>query len=184
MPDQSHRETGPEIPVGVLEPGDLHRFQAVLGWLELGNPGEALLELNTIRPASASQPLMLELAYQVHSACLDWAGALTVALKLKSLFPGRSAAWLHESYALRRAPGGGVPQALEALSPALALFPEEPTIPYNLACYSCVMGNHEAVFPLLEKAMNAGMRDRILSMALADRDFEPLWGEIQARWAD
>ena len=53
--------------------------------------------------------------------------------------PDRAVGWLHHAYALRRATGGGLLAAFNALSPVADKFPDEATIPYNLACYTCQM---------------------------------------------
>ena len=46
--------------------------------------------------------------------------------------PSARSGWLHQAYALRRVPDGGVQKAWEALLPAFEKFPKEPTIPFNL----------------------------------------------------
>jgi hypothetical protein len=83
------------------------------------------------------------------------------------------------AYSLRRAKGGGLMVAREALSPVATQFPQEPTIPYNLACYDCQLGNLKEARQWLEKAFDIGDSKRLKLMALDDPDLEPLWANIR-----
>jgi Flp pilus assembly protein TadD len=74
---------------------------------------------------------------------------------------------------------GGVKQAWDALLPAFNLFPEEPTISYNLSCYACLMKELETARLWLKRATTAGGKDHIKQMALQDPDLEALWPEIR-----
>ena len=79
---------------------------------------------------------------------------------------------------LRRAPAGGLRPAREALLPAAEMFPEEPVIPYNLACYACQLERLEEARVWLRQAMQIGEKKAIQQMALADEDLKPLWPEV------
>jgi hypothetical protein len=92
--------------------------------------------------------------------------------------PDRASGWLHQAYALRRVPEGGLQQAWEALLPAYEKFPQEATIPYNLSCYACQLGQLDDARQWLKRAVASGGKERIKHMALGDSDLEPLWGEI------
>ena len=96
--------------------------------------------------------------------------------------PARSSGWLHQAYALRRVPEGGVKQAWQALLPAFDKFPKEPVISYNLSCYACQMNQLEAARVWLKRAEFLGNKTEIKRMALKDPDLEPLWGEIRRKW--
>ena len=93
-------------------------------------------------------------------------------------FPDRPSGWLHQAYALRRAPGGSVQQAWDALLPVVQKFPREPIVPYNLACYACQLGRVGPARIWLKRALAMADKDEMKRQALADRDLEPLWGEI------
>ena len=108
----------------------------------------------------------------------DWEGALAVADELMKAAPTRVTGWLHRAYALRRIPKGSVREAWEALLPAWQKFPEEPTVPYNLACYACQMNLISTAREWLQRAMLVGGKDQIKDMALNDPDLEVLWDEI------
>jgi tetratricopeptide (TPR) repeat protein len=163
-----------------LEPPDSHHLSAAIGWLELGNPGEAEFELNRIAAARQEHPDVLEARWQTAAARQDWAAALRAAQRLMQAAPGRSSAWLHHAYALRRAPGGGLEQAWAALLPARAKFPKVALIPYNLACYAAQLGRLDQAWDLLHEAMErAGDLKPVKAMALADPDLAPLWERIR-----
>ncbi|MDW8309781.1 MAG: hypothetical protein RMK20_10450, partial [Verrucomicrobiales bacterium] len=92
--------------------------------------------------------------------------------------PDRPNGWLHRAYALRRATGGGLERAWEALRPAADRFPREPIIPYNLACYACQMGRLDEARQWFVRALRVGDRATLKDMALHDDDLRPLWNEI------
>ena len=162
-----------------LEITDIHRLNAALGWLGLNSPADARAELDTIAPAQQSHPAVLETRWLLCAHEKNWGDALKVAeLELKSA-PEDSSGWLHRAYALRRVRAGGLPQAWDALLPAAKKFPTEPVIAYNLSCYACQMQQLDLARTWLHRAINAGKKDAIKKMALADDDLQPLWKEIQ-----
>lgn len=156
-----------------------HQLNAVLGWLELGNVKEAREELDRIGAEVQERPDLLEVRWILDARQEDWPAALRTAERLQRVAPENSAGWLHRAYALRRVPEGSVEKSAEVLRPALEKFPEEPTIPYNLACYECVLGNVEEARRWLREAVKRGGVRKIRSMALRDEDLEPLWTEIK-----
>ena len=87
--------------------------------------------------------------------------------------------WLHQAYALRRVPDGGVQRAWDALLPAAARFPKEAIIPFNLACYACQTGKLDAARDWLRRAVAISDKEAIKAMALGDSDLEPLWEELR-----
>ena len=132
-----------------LEPPDTHYFLAAVGWLELGNLAEARAELAQISPAQQEHPDVLEVRWLVSAEQKHWEEGLQIAQALLRCAPKRSSGWLHQAYALRRVPDGGVQKAWEALLPASDKFPKEPTIPFNLCCYACQMRQLDAARDLL-----------------------------------
>lgn len=153
---------------------------AAVGWLELGNRREAAAELRQIRPEFARHPDVLEVWYAIQAEEKDWPAALVTAQSLVECEPDRASGWLHQAYALRRVPKGGLQSAWEALLPAYHKFPDEPTIPYNLACYACQLGQLDEAWRWIERAAVAGGKKRIKQMAMADADLEPLRKKIAA----
>jgi tetratricopeptide (TPR) repeat protein len=162
-----------------LDATDGHHLRAAAGWLELGNHIEANAELENITPALRSHPDVLEIRWQIYAKESKWDACREIAAALLKQRPDLAAAWLHLSYSARRATGGGIQAAFDVLSPAAEKFPNVPTIPYNLACYTCQLGQLKEAWNWLEKAFDVAPNPGPLkSMALDDPDLEPLWLDI------
>ena len=162
-----------------IEPPDLHYFSATSGWLELGNVAEAEVEFAKISRELREHPDVLELEWAINVARRNWSAGLETAQKLLHVDPNRASGWLHLAYAWRRVNGGGLLAAWEALLPAATKFPDEPTVPFNLACYACQMGKLEEARVWLRRAMRSGGTEHVKNMALADPDLKPMWAEIK-----
>ena len=159
---------------------DLHHLKAAVGWLELGLPAEALVELDAMSEALQQHVDVLEARWLALARLQRWEAAATTGRALIAADPERPVGWLHHAYALRRATNGGLLAAFNALSPVAGKFPKEPTIPYNLACYTCQMQRDATeTIAWLQQAISAGERKAIIAMALKDPDLEPLRAEIQ-----
>lgn len=162
-----------------LDPPDSFALSAAVGWLELDNPREGELELDGISPENQSHPGVLEVRFLIHSKRLDWASALEAARRMVEVAPEFVSGWMHRAYATRRAPGGSVSAAWDALLPAAERFPKDELVRFNLACYACQMENLDQARHWLQEAMRTGGKAEIKSMALRDDDLKPLWPEIE-----
>src|SRR4030095_13838377 len=125
-------------PMDLTTP-DLHHLKAAVGWLELGNATEALVELDGISEPLQSHRVILETRWLALAQLQRWEEATKTGRALIAAAPERAIGWLHHAYALRRAPKGGLLAAFNALAPVADQFPKEATIPFNLACYTCQM---------------------------------------------
>jgi predicted Zn-dependent protease len=162
-----------------LEPPDTHYFLAAIGWLELGNVVEAKAELAQVSAAQQEHPDVLEVRWSIAAEQKCWKEGLQIAQALLRRAPKRSSGWLHQAYALRRVPDGGVQKAWEALLPAFDKFPKEATIPFNLSCYACQIGQLDAARDWLERTVAISGKEKVRAMALNDSDLKPLWDEIR-----
>ena len=153
----SHRES----PMKPLEPPDSHHLSAVLGWLELGDLAEAGVELEQIAPRFRSHPHVLIARYELSARAGKWEAAAEIARSLTQLEPSRPGAWISLAYAVRRRPGGGIPQAKAILVQARQVFPKETIIAYNLACYECQSGDLTAAKSWLKQACTLGDASQI-----------------------
>ena len=160
-----------------LEPPDTMYISAAIGWLELGNLTEAKAELEHV--TQTEHPAVLEVRWQLLAKEQSWEEALKVATRLVAAAPDCADGWLHRAYASRRAVNGTVEKAWELLLPAAELFPKEPVIPYNLACYACQMGKTKEARRWLRQAVRVGNAEVIKKMALEDTDLEPMRKEIE-----
>jgi hypothetical protein len=165
--------------VASLDFPDSHYLLHAIGWLELGNPSEAKLELSHLKPELQSHPDVLELRWAISAEDKNWAEGLDVARALLKAAPDRPSGWLHQAYAVRRIPGGGLAQAWDALLPASEKFPEIEMIAYNLSCYACQMNQLDSARRWFKKASSLGDKEAIRERALQDADLEPLWAEIK-----
>ena len=163
-----------------LEPSDIHRLNAALGWLGLNAPADARAELEAIASAQQSHPAVLAARWLLCAHEENWDDALLVAELELNAVPEDSSGWLHRAYALRRVDGGGLAPAWDALLPAAEKFPTEPVIAYNLACYACQLNQLADARTWLQCAVKIGGQAAIQKMALADDDLKPLWPEIEA----
>lgn len=120
-------------------------------------------------------PDALAMGWRVYSEAKQWELALAVAETLCDLLPSDPNALIHRSFALHELKRTAEAEAL--LLPALERFPSEPTVPYNLACYACVLGRVEEARRLLERAIEVSGDggDEVKLMALDDADLQALW---------
>jgi hypothetical protein len=160
-----------------LPPPACHFFDASVGWLELGNPREALAELNQITEEFASEPLVLEVKWQIFARTDSWSHSLPVAQVFCEVAPGRPEGWLHQAVSLYRL--NRTEEAWNLLLPMAKKFPRSWVIPYDLACYACQLGRLEEGRQWLRKAFKLGDSTEIKPLALADPDLKALWGEIE-----
>ena len=161
-----------------LEPPDCHFLSAAVGWLELGNPAEAENELRQVSPANQDAAEVLVVHWFIQERQGAWERAREVAQRMRQAHPGNAFGHIHYAYALRRAPGGGLEAAWHALEPAVDLFPKEPIIPYNLACYAAQLDRKDQAWDWLQKAMAVGDKTLLRKMALADEDLKSLWPRL------
>jgi tetratricopeptide (TPR) repeat protein len=155
-----------------LEPPDTHYLNAAQGWLGLGNTEEANAELEKIPPALQLHPEVLEVRWQTSAKARNWQQCVELGNRLVELAPKTPMGWIHRSYALHEMKQ--THQALEALLPALAMFPEDWLIQYNLACYCCRLNQFERALRFLEQALKFGDTKQIKQMALGDDDLREI----------
>ena len=161
-----------------LDISDIHHLRAAEGWFELGNEAEALRELEDISTAEKDHPAVLELRFEMFAKKSQWDACRDIAGRITKQLPNFAGGWLHLAYATRRATGGSEQAAYDILQPVSEKFPNEPTIPYNLACYVCQLGNLSEARKWLQRAFAVGDKKHLKLMALSDADLKPLWEEI------
>ena len=161
-----------------LDTPDIHHVRAAEGWLELGDDAEALRELENISSTEKDHPVVLELRFQILAKRSEWDACRGIAEMITQQLPDFAGGWLHLAYATRRATGGSDQAAFDVLEPAAEKFSDEPTIPYNLACYVCQLGKLSEAREWLKRAFAIGDKKQIKLMALHDADLKPLWEEI------
>ena len=160
-----------------LVPPDSHHLRAAQGWLELGNPREALVELDRLGTVARAHPESLQTEWEIHAEQKHWERAAIIGQQAITLAPEIPAGWLNRSFALHEL--RRTREAWDQLLPAAKRFPKEPTIAYNLACYACQLGELDQSRDWLMRALQIGPDPkRIKSMALEDVDLALLRSEI------
>ncbi len=146
--------------------------RAAEGWLMLGDVASAQAELATLSASLHRAPPVLKVRFGIFSAQRDWASALGVAETLFGIDPTDIDSWVNRSFALHELKRTA--EAEKLLVPAQKLFPEEPIVPYNLACYACAQGDLAKARQLLAQAFLIGEADDLKRMAREDPDLAPL----------
>ncbi len=160
-----------------LEPPDLHHFRSAEGWMELGNPREALADLARLSPESWPHPDVQLLRWNVYARLKDWPACLAVAREMIQADPHNSNGWINQSNALYFS--GCAQEAYNALHKVIGNFPGNASFPYNLACYAAQLGQLELAWDWLLKAFQISPPDKMKELALSDHDLEPLWPQIR-----
>ena len=152
---------------------DRHHLRAATGWLELGNPSEANKELEKINSEARAFPDVLEVRWQIHAQTNKWEKCVEVASEITKSAPNAAFGWVHLSFALHEL--RRTQQAHENLIGVLEQFPDDWLMRYNLACYSCQLGNLEEATRWLAGAALKGNAKQIKRMAKDDPDLAPLF---------
>lgn len=160
-----------------IESPDNHHCSAADGWLDLGATAEAELELAKVSATSLDHPAVMGLRWRVLAVRKQWGAAVALAHRIVALHPEEADGWIHQSYALHEL--GQTQEAFDLLHRQAARFPGIMTIPYNLACYSCQLGQLDQARQWLKQAVQVADKTAVKSMALKDKDMQPLWAEIQ-----
>ncbi len=73
---------------------------AAEGWLELGNPGEAKLEMDGISPKGRVHPEVLQLRWEICAKLKQWGECVDIGETLTRVDPERVVSWIHHAFAL------------------------------------------------------------------------------------
>jgi predicted Zn-dependent protease len=159
-----------------LDLSDQRHLDAAEGWLELGDWLEANEELERITPAMRGHPFVLRVRWDIYAKTKKWEMAVEVSRGISVALPENSWGWIHWAYSLHE-----LKRTKEAQGVLLRItdkFPDESTIQYNLACYTCQLGELKESLRWLEKAIDCKGEEDVRLTALDDPDLEPLWNQI------
>ena len=166
LPDNG---TNPQEPMNDLQ----RHLEAALGYLALGMHQDAWDELESLPPAIRADDTVLELRIQIYQGLGKWKSARILAESLAKRSPENPNWWILWAFSLRREES--VEAARAVLLEAAAVHPDVALIPYNLACYACVLGQLESARKLLDVAFS--MDGVLKRVALDDPDLDPIFGE-------
>ncbi len=155
---------------------DSFHLQAAQGWLELGNWLEANAELENISPQVRAHPDVLQVRCKIYNDAEQWDYLAEIAYSLCTMIPDSAFGPLHLAHALRKL--DRTKEALDALLPVADKFLDEWRIAYQLACYSCKLGELKEAMGWLEAAIDVAGKEDIRAKALDEPDLEALWLDI------
>jgi len=151
-------------------------LDAAEGWLLLGNAAEALAELDHIPAPQRDHPKALALEWRAWHTQGQPARAWYAAHRLCEILPQCSGAWICQANSLRELRGERA--AARLLQPLVDRFPDDPIIPYNLACYLVHLEEWDAASKWLLRAFEIAGDSQLKAVALLDPDLKPLWEKI------
>ncbi len=165
-----------------LRPKDLQHLRAAEGWIELNDHLSAFEELEEIQPLHRAHPDVLKLRWRIYAKAQKWGSAFAIAEGLTRLLPDDVQVYVWRSYSARRMDGGSILMALQLLLDVANDFPDEPVVPFNLACYNAALNKlaeaHTWLRIALQVAERNGTEKQWKQSVLDDPDLEPLRKEV------
>ena len=141
-------------------------IRAATGWLELGMPDDALVELSALSVDERLDRKVLELELAARMAKGDWKKASGTALELCGQAVDEPDFFLSAAYCLHEA--GETEEARKCLLSGPRILEGFPVYHYNMACYLWTLGAKDEAKGHLDTAV--GMDDSFLEAARSDRD--------------
>jgi predicted Zn-dependent protease len=146
-------------------------LEAAEGYLDLGMPMDAWNELEAIEAEDRGTIEVLKVRLEVCRSLEKWELMAEIAQHLGKLEPEEAEHPINLAFAVRRLTD--TEAAAKILEEAKNRFPQEATIPYNLACYRAVTGKVAEAKTLLAEAFTLDTSLRIT--ALDDPDLVGVW---------
>ena len=137
-----------------MQPPNSTHLKAAEGWLELGNYQEAFDELDEIDLELHVHPDVLEMRLRIYEMTEKSDSCIEIGNTLVEIRSSELSCWIRRSYALHRLKR--TQEAYDKLMPTLDTFKGEWLHLYNLACYTCVLGNVKEARELIEEAIELG----------------------------
>jgi predicted Zn-dependent protease len=146
-------------------------LDAAIGFLGLGMPTDAWNELEAIEAEDRGNIEVLKVRREICRSLGNWELMAEITQHLAEMEPDEAEHPLDLAFAIRRSKDPEA--AAEILEAAKSRFPQEGTIPYNLACYRAVTGKVAEAKTLLAEAFTLDASLRIT--ALDDPDLVGVW---------
>jgi len=159
-----------------LDHPDSFHLRAAVGWLELGNWHEANEELENITLLMRAHPDVLQVRVKIYTEAGKWDYVAEVANGLCRMLPHSEFGALHLAHALRRL--DRTAEARDTLLPIADQFATEWPILFQVACYSCKLGQKKDALQWLGLAIDVADETDIRTKALNEPDLETLWRDI------
>ena len=147
------------------------------GYLALGMLAEASDELEAIEGEDRLSPEVLFVRSDLYMKAKQWDLLLAVSRELVRKSPTHHEGWIGWAYALREL--NRIEEAKAVLLEAEPIHGEKlALLPYNLACYTCLLGDLTAAKKWLARACQ--LDSHLKKAALADEDLKAMWDDIAA----
>jgi tetratricopeptide (TPR) repeat protein len=141
-------------------------------WVGLGNFEQAIEELNKIKPTLRLHPDVLCVRWKVYSSAERWELAAETAKALCEQEPTTEVGWVLLARSLHKQ--GRTREACNTLLTIAEKFPNKPLIHYDLARFSCQMGDLSEAWRWLERVLDDKATEETILVALQDPDLKPL----------
>ncbi len=141
-------------------------LRAASGWLEIGLPDEALLELQSLPFVDQLSEAVLEVKVHAEMECQEWNAASESARILCVKEPQKAEHFLRAAFCLHET--GDTLAARNWLLRGPKSLLAMPAFHYNLGCYLWVLGERKNARNHLRQAFR--MDDTLLDFARRDRD--------------
>lgn len=143
-----------------------------IGWLELGNPEEALSVLNKVARRYRGHARVLNTKWIVYYQMRDLENCLKVSRRLIKDYKDDALSWInHAQYAYLKK---DYKKAYEIMNKVSKQFTNDAHFTYDLACYCSLTYRFQEAEYWLETARKCGNPERINEMMKVDTDFDPL----------
>ena len=110
---------------------DLHHVNAAIGWLDLGSPADAALELDRATFQTLAHPDVVLLRWKICARTNNWQLALYLGRSLIRISPDKPASWLCLTFSLVNVQGAF--DAWQELLEAARKYPRVSTVPVFLS---------------------------------------------------
>jgi len=145
-------------------------LEKALGWLELGLPEDALLELESLGPKERMRQQALELKLVAQMKAQQWNAGADTGRLLCLREPKEPRFFIHAAYCLHET--GDTMAARNWLMTGPSNLIDEPLFHYNIACYHAVLGQPGQARSHLSRAFS--MDGELRSVAEKDEDLSGL----------
>ncbi len=162
-----------------LKDSDKKVLEAAEGWLGLGNWEQAEADLAGIAPKFRLHPDVLKLRWYITAAQAKWVLAGQVARATCTVAPDNPFGWACLAYAAHKLNQTG--EARNVLLSVVDDFPDEYSLRYDLACYTCLLGNLGEAWYWLQKALALPHNKKLERIALEDPNLRPLWSKVASK---
>ena len=153
------------------------RIESATGYLALGMLTEASDELEAIEGEDRLLPEVMALRTDFYIEAKQWDLLLAVSRELARKSPTHHEGWIGWAYALREL--DRIEEAKAVLLEAEPIHGEKlALLPYNLACYTCLLGDLTEAKKWLSRACQ--LDSHLKAAALADEDLKAMWDDIAA----